>query len=66
MAKPRQVQTPGETQTDKPDADLVGTAPETAAEQVSAEPSSLPAAADIDPKTISKAVLTRDGWVCPA
>lgn len=66
MAKPRQVQTPGETQTDKPDADLVDTAPETAAEQASTADEGLPAAADVDPKTISRAVLTRDGWVCPA
>ncbi len=66
MAKPpRQVQTPGETQQQPADTDLVDTspAPETAA---SAEADALPAAADIDPKTISKAVLTRDGWVCPA
>lgn len=62
MAKPRQVQTPGETQADT----TADTAPETAAEQASAADEGLPAAADIDPKTISKAVLTRDGWVCPA
>jgi len=26
----------------------------------------LPRASDIDPFTITKAVLTQDGWVCPA
>ena len=30
-----------------------------------AEPTNLPCAADIDPKTLSRAVLTADGWVCP-
>jgi hypothetical protein len=66
MSRTRKVQTPGQTPTDAPDADLVDTAPETAAKEQAPEATGLPSAADIDPKSISKAVLTRDGWVCPA
>jgi hypothetical protein len=63
MSRSRAVQTPG------------GPAPEEATEPVQAaqatETQPEPAdgtlrAADVDPTTIKRAVLTADGWVCPA
>lgn len=32
----------------------------------SAPQADLPSAADIDSNTIARAVLTKDGWICPA
>lgn len=58
MARPRKIQTPGETPADQPE-------PQPQAVEQEGKPSGLPRAADIDPKTITKAVLTQDGWVCP-
>jgi hypothetical protein len=51
----RNIKTPGEQ------------APEETIQEPKAEqPSGLPRASDIDPTTITKSVLTQDGWVCPA
>lgn len=51
----RQIKTPGEQ------------APEaTPVEPTAEQPSGLPRASDIDPTTITKSVLTQDGWVCPS
>lgn len=55
MARPRkEPQVPGDKIEDAPavDAPVV-------------KDSDLPRACDIDPKTLTKAVLTQDGWVCP-
>ena len=52
----RNIKTPGEVQ-----------APvETPQEPTAEQPSGLPRASDIDANTITKSVLTQDGWVCPA
>lgn len=62
MAK-KPVQVPGATPEQAPDA---------AAEQPKATPEQAPKAgglpdiADIDPTKISRSVLTKQGWVCPA
>jgi hypothetical protein len=58
MATKRAPQIPGEIPEDE--LDINPDAPD--AEPVA---SGLPRAADIDPKTLSRAVLTADGWVCP-
>lgn len=52
-------QVPGDVLDDELSADM------TADEAPPAEQTSLPRVADIDPKTLSRAVLTQDGWVCP-
>lgn len=52
----RKIKTPGEVQA--PD--------ETPVEPTAEQPSGLPRASDIDPTTITRAVLTQGGWVCPA
>ena len=54
---PRTIKVPGET----------AAVPEHAPEQSQRRPlaSELPDATDIDPKTLTRAVLTRQGWVCP-
>jgi len=39
---------------------------ETPQEPTTERPSGLPRASDIDPTTITRSVLTQDGWVCPA
>lgn len=55
MAPPRKApQLPGDTPVEEE------------AKAVEVEPSGLPRAADIDPTTLTKSVLTADGWVCPA
>lgn len=47
--------------------DQVPKAPEeTPQEPTTEQPSGLPRASDIDPTTITRSVLTQDGWVCPA
>lgn len=57
----RKIKTPGEVEA--PEADT----PQTEQAEVPAEQSSgLPLLSDIDPTTITKAVLTQGGWVCPA
>lgn len=48
---------------DMPDDVLPATEPVVPPAQPKAE---LPNAADIDPNTIARAVLTKDGYVCPA
>ncbi len=55
----RKIKTPGESVQEPED-----TTPQTLPEQVQA--SELPRASDIDPFTITRSVLTQDGWVCPA
>lgn len=56
MAPPRKApQVPG----DAPE-------PEPQIEDQPAPPAALPRACDIDPTTLTKSVLTADGWVCPA
>ena len=52
MATRKAPQVPGDVQDDEPPTDM------TADEAPPAEPTSLPRAADIDPKTLSRAVLT--------
>lgn len=52
----RKIKTPGE----------VVEAPEQSAPIEAEQPSALPRACDIDPNTITRSVLTQDGWVCPA
>lgn len=57
MAPPRKApQVPG----DAPEPEQVEDQP------AAPEPSGLPRACDIDPTTLTKSVLTADGWVCPA
>lgn len=60
MATKRTPQIPGEAPADEPQLD------ETLAATPQDEPSALPRAADIDATQLSRAVLTQDGWVCPA
>ena len=60
MARPRIIKTPGTApEADKPQE------PVQAAETAEQAPSGLPLAEDIDPKTISRSVLTTSGWICP-
>ena len=64
MARPKlNPQVPGEEpQAEEPkQAEVVAEAEP----QVKAEPDPVPDQADIDPKTISKPVLTKQGWVIP-
>ena len=58
MAK-KPVQVPGDT----PEEET--TAPTLDAEQPTAEAGTLPHIDDIDPTTLSRSVLTQQGWVCP-
>jgi hypothetical protein len=53
----RTIRTPGAAAADTPD--------DAPAAQPAAD-DGLPNAIDIDPKTITGPVLTRQGWVCPA
>lgn len=53
----RSIKTPGE---------LTQAPEETPQTQATEQPSALPRASDIDPTTITRSVLTQDGWVCPA
>lgn len=57
---PRAVQTPGEAPADSQPTEVTQ-----AAAPAPAEPSGLPDAADIDPAKLKRAVLTKQGWVCP-
>ena len=82
MTKPRtgaKAQIPGNEQVEPPtqefnadaqipDSVIADVSPNEAATQLSmpADASDLPDVSDIDPKTIKRAVLTKQGWVCPA
>lgn len=63
MARPKAVQVPGDTPAE---------APEVAAVQPEAVPAEAPEVAglpdisEIDPTTLRRSVLTKQGWVCPA
>lgn len=65
MATRKAPQVPGDvTQDDDAPTDM--TLPEPTQQEAQAVAATgLPRAADIDPKTLSRAVLTQDGWVCP-
>lgn len=58
----RKIKTPGET-VEAPEADNTPTPSE---EPVQANDSALPLESDIDPKQITRSVLTQSGWICPA
>lgn len=63
MRSSRAVQTPGGT----PPAEAESTVSQPDEQAAApAEANELPRAADIDPTKIRRAVMTRDGWVCPA
>lgn len=55
----RKIKTPGEVVEEQ-------IAPIEAEQPTNEQPSALPRACDIDPTTITRSVLTQDGWVCPA
>jgi hypothetical protein len=55
----RKIKMPGEVS-----PEVEPTAP--AVEQEQPAPSALPLASDIDPFTITRSVLTQQGWICPA
>lgn len=61
MAK-KPVQVPGE-QADAPEAAAVQAEP---VQADAPEAGGLPDIADIDPTKITRSVLTKQGWVCPA
>ncbi len=56
MAK-KPVQVPGDTPAEETTAPTL--------DEPQAEASTLPHIDDIDPKTLSRSVLTQQGWVCP-
>jgi len=56
MAK-KPVQVPGDTPAEETTAPTL--------DEPKAEAGTLPHIDDIDPKTISRSVLTQQGWVCP-
>lgn len=60
MPRPRTIQTPGEAPTEDADTTVIDAPTPSAAEQA------LPDQSEIDPRKIRRAVLTRQGWVCPA
>lgn len=60
MARQRKIQEP-----QIPGAEPQSQEAEQVQEQAS-EVDGLPSAADIDPTTISRPVLCKEGWVCPA
>jgi len=59
----RKIKTPGET---SQEPEETSPATEVAAQAVQAVDGALPLESDIDPKTITRSVLTQSGWVCPA
>lgn len=60
MATKRAVRTPGDTQPDTGGDAAAVVVP------VDAARDSLPDESEVDPYSIRKAVLTKQGWVCPA
>lgn len=60
MPRPRTIQTPGEAPTEDADTAVIADPKPSAAEQA------LPDQSEVDPTRIRRAVLTKQGWVCPA
>jgi hypothetical protein len=58
----RNIKTPGEAKPGPEDT----TPPVDAAPVAPKVEGALPLESDIDPKTITRSVLTQSGWVCPA
>lgn len=64
MSKDRTVRTPGDSPVDT-EADAAGDTQDTA-DEAPAAAKGLPHPSTVDPKKITKAVLTSQGWICPA
>ena len=60
MPRPRTIQTPGEAPTDDADTTVADEPTPSEAEQA------LPDQSEVDPRRIRRAVLTKQGWVCPS